>query len=40
MVKIKDPETIKRLIKSEDYEHRRIISISAHVDHGKVTHFV
>jgi len=37
LVKIKDPETIKRLIKSEDYEHRRIISISAHVDHGKTT---
>ncbi|MCK5237969.1 MAG: GTP-binding protein [Candidatus Thorarchaeota archaeon] len=37
MVKIKDPEAIKRLIMSEDYEHKRIISISAHIDHGKTT---
>ncbi len=37
MVKIKDPDAIKRLIMSEDYEHKRIISISAHIDHGKTT---
>ncbi|MHA1768995.1 MAG: GTP-binding protein [Candidatus Thorarchaeota archaeon] len=37
MVKIKDPEAIKKLIKSNDYEHKRIISISAHIDHGKTT---
>jgi elongation factor 2 len=37
MVKIKDPEAIKRLILSDDYEHKRIISISAHIDHGKTT---
>ncbi len=37
MVKIKDPDAIKRLIKSDDYEHKRIISISAHIDHGKTT---
>jgi elongation factor 2 len=37
MVKIKDPEAIKRLISSNDYEHKRIISISAHIDHGKTT---
>ncbi|MDF1538141.1 MAG: GTP-binding protein [Candidatus Thorarchaeota archaeon] len=37
MVKIKDPEAIKRLIASDDYEHKRIISISAHIDHGKTT---
>ncbi|MGY5852497.1 MAG: GTP-binding protein [Candidatus Thorarchaeota archaeon] len=37
MVKIKDPDAIKRLIMSNDYEHKRIISISAHIDHGKTT---
>ena len=37
MVKIKEPEAIKRLILSDDYEHKRIISISAHIDHGKTT---
>ncbi|MGY5875456.1 MAG: GTP-binding protein [Candidatus Thorarchaeota archaeon] len=37
VVKIKDPEAIKRLIMSNDYEHKRIISISAHIDHGKTT---
>lgn len=37
MVKIKDPDAIKRLIASDDYEHKRIISISAHIDHGKTT---
>ncbi len=37
MVKIKEPEAIKRLIQSDDYEHKRIISISAHIDHGKTT---
>ncbi|MFW9768391.1 MAG: GTP-binding protein [Candidatus Thorarchaeota archaeon] len=37
MVKIKEPDAIKRLILSDDYEHKRIISISAHIDHGKTT---
>ncbi|MHA1903095.1 MAG: GTP-binding protein [Candidatus Thorarchaeota archaeon] len=37
MVKIKDPDAIKRLILSDDYEHKRIVSISAHIDHGKTT---
>ncbi|MHA1216440.1 MAG: GTP-binding protein, partial [Candidatus Thorarchaeota archaeon] len=37
MVKIKDPDAIRKLIKSNDYEHKRIISISAHIDHGKTT---
>ncbi len=37
MVKIKEPDAIKRLISSDDYEHKRIISISAHIDHGKTT---
>ncbi|TXT57598.1 MAG: Elongation factor 2 [Candidatus Thorarchaeota archaeon] len=37
MVKIKDPDAIKRLIKSDDYSHKRIVSISAHIDHGKTT---
>ncbi|MFW9887966.1 MAG: GTP-binding protein [Candidatus Thorarchaeota archaeon] len=37
MVKIKDPDAIKRLIMSDDFEHKRIISISAHIDHGKTT---
>ena len=37
MVKIKEPDAIKRLIRSDDYEHKRIISISAHIDHGKTT---
>jgi elongation factor 2 len=37
LVKIKDPDAIKRLIMSDDYEHKRIISISAHIDHGKTT---
>jgi elongation factor 2 len=37
MVKIKDPDAIRALIKSDDYAHKRIISISAHVDHGKTT---
>ena len=30
LVKIKEPDAIKRLIMSDDYEHKRIISISAH----------
>jgi elongation factor 2 len=37
MVKIKDPDAIRALIKSDDYPHKRIVSISAHVDHGKTT---
>ncbi len=37
MVKIKEPDAIKRLIKSDNYEQKRIISISAHIDHGKTT---
>ena len=37
MVKIKEPDAIKRLILSDDYKHKRIISISAHIDHGKTT---
>ncbi|MHA1495700.1 MAG: GTP-binding protein [Candidatus Thorarchaeota archaeon] len=37
MVKIKEPDAIKRLILSDDLEHKRIISISAHIDHGKTT---
>ncbi|TFF91989.1 elongation factor EF-2 [Candidatus Thorarchaeota archaeon] len=37
MVKIKEPDAIKRLIKSDDFKHKRIISISAHIDHGKTT---
>ncbi|MHA2041687.1 MAG: GTP-binding protein [Candidatus Thorarchaeota archaeon] len=37
MVKVKDPTEIKKLILSDDYEHKRIISISAHIDHGKTT---
>lgn len=37
MVKIKDPELIKKMILSDDLEHKRIISISAHIDHGKTT---
>ncbi len=37
MVKIKEPDAIKRLIRSDDYKHKRIISISAHIDHGKTT---
>ncbi len=37
MVKIKDPDGIRRLIASDDYDRKRIISISAHVDHGKTT---
>ncbi len=37
MVKVKDPDAIRKLIKSDDYEHKRIISIAAHIDHGKST---
>ncbi|NHJ13209.1 MAG: elongation factor EF-2 [Candidatus Thorarchaeota archaeon] len=37
MVKVKEPEQIKRLIMSNDFKHKRIISISAHIDHGKTT---
>ncbi len=37
MVKIKEPDAIKRLILSDDLAHKRIISISAHIDHGKTT---
>lgn len=37
LVKIKEPDAIRRLIKSDDYKHKRIISISAHIDHGKTT---
>jgi len=37
MVKIKEPDAIRKLILSDDYAHKRIISISAHIDHGKTT---
>jgi elongation factor 2 len=37
LVKVKEPDAIKKLIASDDYEHKRIISISAHIDHGKTT---
>ncbi len=37
MVKIKEPDAIRNLILSDDYAHKRIISISAHIDHGKTT---
>jgi elongation factor 2 len=37
LVKIKEPDAIKKLILSDDFEHKRIISISAHIDHGKTT---
>jgi elongation factor 2 len=37
MVKVKEPDEIRKMIKSDDYEHKRIVSISAHIDHGKTT---
>ena len=37
MVKIKEPDAIRSMILSDDYAHKRIISISAHIDHGKTT---
>jgi elongation factor 2 len=37
LVKVKEPDEIRRMIKSDDYEHKRIVSISAHIDHGKTT---
>jgi elongation factor 2 len=37
MVKVKNPETIARLITEGSYEKKRIFSIVAHIDHGKTT---
>jgi elongation factor 2 len=37
MVKVKNPETIEKLITEGSYEKKRIFSIVAHIDHGKTT---
>ena len=37
MVKVKNPETIAKLITEGSYEKKRIFSIVAHIDHGKTT---
>ncbi|MFX0038267.1 MAG: GTP-binding protein [Promethearchaeota archaeon] len=37
MVKVKNPETIAKLVTEGSYEKKRIFSITAHIDHGKTT---
>ncbi|MFX1328283.1 MAG: GTP-binding protein [Promethearchaeota archaeon] len=37
MVKVKNPETIAKLVTEGSYKKKRIFSITAHIDHGKTT---
>ncbi|TFG04297.1 MAG: GTP-binding protein [Promethearchaeota archaeon] len=37
MVKVKNPETIAKLVTEGSYQKKRIFSITAHIDHGKTT---
>ncbi|MHA1400533.1 MAG: GTP-binding protein [Candidatus Heimdallarchaeaceae archaeon] len=37
MVKVKNPDEIRRMIKEHPNELRRVFSIAAHIDHGKTT---
>ena len=36
MVKVKNPDTIQKEIAEGSYERKRIFSIVAHIDHGKM----
>ncbi|MHA1245170.1 MAG: GTP-binding protein [Candidatus Heimdallarchaeota archaeon] len=37
MVKIKNPEAIRKMVKDHPMDQRRVFSIAAHIDHGKTT---
>ncbi|MFW9851463.1 MAG: GTP-binding protein [Candidatus Thorarchaeota archaeon] len=37
MVRVKNPDEIRDMIKNHPMEQRRVFSISAHIDHGKTT---
>jgi elongation factor 2 len=37
MVRVKNPDEIRDMIKNHPMEHRRVFSIAAHIDHGKTT---
>ncbi|MHA1408539.1 MAG: GTP-binding protein [Candidatus Heimdallarchaeaceae archaeon] len=37
MVRVKNPDEIRDMIKHHPMEHRRVFSIAAHIDHGKTT---
>jgi len=37
MVKIKNPDAIRKMVKHHPMDQRRVFSIAAHIDHGKTT---
>jgi len=37
VVKIKNPEAIRKMVKDHPMDQRRVFSIAAHIDHGKTT---
>ncbi len=37
LVKIKNPEAIRKMVKDHPMDQRRVFSIAAHIDHGKTT---
>ena len=37
MVRVKNPDEIRDMIKNHPMKHRRVFSIAAHIDHGKTT---